>query len=411
MKKSIFIIIIILFLIILFKIIISYTPENKTIFNENIKSSNPYIYDDFSEYNNYSEIIEAPLEDLSRWRDKGTITAWLNVKDFKKINSVNLILEDVNGKDVVLKGMKNINISRDENKIKSDDVFPDYYFNCPNQSLNKWEDFMIINGNNLIFWEWNQSLNIDMSKIISVREENGLNLIDIVIHDGLCKEENSLNGEWYTPNGLPQYGVWWIKKDKLIMKNVEIEQYPSNGDHVRILSEKTTPKNFILRTRFKVINLKPDYTELLPAYLRTLFNFESTRKNTFIRIAWDFDNIYDPGHDQTILYNSLEYNYFGLQRVYPKVRYFEQEYEPDINYKPAKMKVRLKNNQEYEINVFVKNQLAIAEIYEITFYGLKKIGSVEYKFEKERPEKSYPFSIETTGNVNVELDLMEVRKI
>tara|TARA_Y100000310_G_C20699305_1_gene828215 strand:+ start:5000 stop:6244 length:1245 start_codon:yes stop_codon:yes gene_type:complete len=413
MKRIIIFVIIGLVFLIIFGIrtLILDIPENETLFSKNQDNSIHHLYEGFSSYDDYSEIIDEPLEDLSRWKEKGIITAWINVKDFSEIDRIDLILEDSEGNTEVLEGIRNLDLPREDNKIKSDDLFPDYYFNCGNQSLNKWEDFMIINGENFLFWEWNQTLSLDMGRITSIKASDELDLKEIVIHDGLCKNKNSLNGDWYSPNGLPQYGVWWINEGKLIMRNVRIEQYPSNGDHVRILSKEETPENFILKTKFRVVNLKPDYISLIPSYFKTLFRNKNNRQNTFVRIAWDFDNEYDPGHDQTLLYISLEYGYFGLQRVYPIERYFKQGYEPNFDDQKAKTRLKLSNNQDYEINIFVEGQSVIAEIYKEYIFGLKKIGEVEYTFERERPKLSFPFSIETTGNVNIELDSVEVRSL
>jgi|SRR3989344_7026587 len=366
-----------------------------------------YFYEDFEGYSQNSEIFDSGVEDLSRWKDQGVITAWTDISNRDEINRIDLKLIDSSGKDVTLYGVENLKFPLEDNRIKSNDAFLDYDFNC-DQNLTKWEDYMLIDGRNFLFWEYKDLKNVNMSEITSWRASDGSNeveIYDIVIHDGLCKNRNSLNGNWYSPNGLPQYGVWWTDNGNLIMRNIEQEQYPSNGDHVRILSTKDTPEDFLLKVRLKVTNLGKE------SFIESLNSKKNHLDNTYVRIAWDFDDEYDPGHDQTLIYNSFEYGYLGLQRVYPIERYFVQGYEPEQSDMNAKTKFTFKNNHTYEVHAKVHGKIVELEIYEDGKYYSKKVAEVNYKFEKDRPEKQYPFSIETTGNVEVIVEEIEVWKL
>jgi len=351
-----------------------------------------YFKDSFDSYDQYSEILDQAPEDLSRWQDKGVITVWTDIADWQTIQRIDLKLTDADGNFVVLNGLENIQAPREDDQIRSDDKFSDYDFNCQ-QGHTKWEDFMLVYGRNLLFYEYNQSPKIDMSRIVKWQayDDKGkeLKIYDVVIHDGLCEKVNSLNGVWYTPNGLPQYGVWWPKDDKLIIRNVKQDQYPSNGDHGRILSSYKTPQNFISRTRFTVDSIRND-------------------QNGYIRLAWDFDDQYNPGQDQTLIYASLKYGFLGLQRVYPIKRYFTQGFEPTKNSQQVKTKFTFESGKTYEIQAKVAGQKTWVEVYEIEGSHTKKVAEVEYLFKKARPTQAYPFSFETTGNIQVSLDEFEV---
>ena len=363
-----------------------------TLFERESASYRPYLQDEFDGYDENSEALNQSGEDLSRWQKAGSITGWVDIADWQKVDQIDLVLTDSSGKSVTLEGIENLKISREENKIKSDDPFPNAEFNCE-QKLTSWEDFLLVNGTNFVFWEFDKNLGIDMAHIASWQAVDGdvvMPVNDLVIHDGLCDDVNSLNGLWHTPNGLPQYGVWWPQNGQLRMRNVEQEQYPSNGDHVRILSSLGTPQNFILKTRFTVLDLGKDL------------------ENTYIRLAWDFDDQFDPGHDETIVYNTFKYKYLGLQRVFPIQRYFQQGNEPQSSDMDAKTRFAFKKGHTYEIDVKVEGKDTWVEVYEIKKNFFVRKAKLNYSFKKERPVFSYPFAMETTGNVEVSLDSFEV---
>ena len=397
----------IIFLVIAINLFYNVVLFKNTLFEE---TEGSFLIDEtFDNYELNSLILNLYSNNLSRWESNGVITAWTLINDYEKIKRIDLILKDSNGKEVKLNGIKNLNISREANKIKSNDEFPDYNFkSCKNQSLDKWEDFMLINGKNLLFWEWDETLDLDMKNITFIKalnENEEIRIFDMIVHDGLCQNINSLNGNWYSPNGLPQYGVWWVENSNLRMVNVEQEQYPSNGDHVRIISKEMTPKSFAMKVVFEVKHLPKDYRENpILKYFK-----ETNRDNTFVRIAWDFDNVYDPGHDQTILFLSADYNYVGLQRVYPIERYFKQGQEPPNN--EAKTSFKLKEGKIYEVDILVENQEIKAVIYEVSYLFLRKKAEIEYTFKKPRPDKSYPFSIESTGNIEITLKSVHIKEL
>ncbi len=371
----------------------------------------PYLQDSFDLYDDYSEVLDASRENLSRWQNAGVISAWIDVVDWRSVQYVYLTLVDSNGREVTLQSVENLDIPRENNSIKSDDAFPDFEFNCANQTIRKWEDFMLVNGRNFVFWEYTQPLPVDMSQIVSWKVSTlpgdvTIAASDIVIHDGLCGNKNSLNGAWSSPNGLPQYGVWWTSGGSLVMQKVEQEQYPSNGDHTRILSSFDTPRDFILRVKFTVENI-PESSWWGAVRGRTN---DQRLANSYIRIGWDFDDAYDPGHDQTLIYNALQYEYFGLQRVYPVERYFIQGFEPDQNDEIAKTNFSFENGKTYEVQARVEGQTVQADVYEVRALFLRKVASVRYTFTEKRPMIPYPFSIEATGNVDVIVHEIEIKR-
>jgi hypothetical protein len=363
--------------------------------------------------------VSRPIEkNLARWQNQGVLSMWIKLADATEVNRIDLRLRDADGKDVVLRGIENLHLPRERNQIKSDDDFPDHYFRG-GRGLNKWEDYLLIAGWNYVFWEYADPLPVDMSRIraheaIVVRNTDRRQemLFDnLRIQDGLLREKNPLNGNWYPPNGLPQFGVFdYEGKGRVRLLNVEWEQYPSNGDHVRILSREGSPSNFLLRVRFKVVKLAPRSASPYPRWLESWFQSggTNTRYNTYVRLQWDFDNEYDPGHDWSGVFNSLEYEYLGLCRVFPIERYFEQGSEPDRHSREASVSFRLQNKREYEFDVKVTGQKAAAVVYEVYPSVLKRVARLDYTFRKQRPVKRYPISIETTGNIQAELHYIEV---
>jgi len=246
---------------------------------------------------------------------------------------------------------------------------------------------MLANGENMVFWEWNESIPINMNE---VRVKTKYPIRDAFIIEGFCRYETPTQGNWIAPHGLIQYGFHYVENGSLFMKNVRQTQMVTNGDHTRIISNtKGTPRNFIMRVQFTPTNVQINPT-----------------KNDYVRIAWDFENEWDAGHDQTLVYLTDEYEYFGMQRVYPIIRQKEQGYENS-----PKKSFKLKNERLYEVSVRVQGQTAKSTIYERRFGLLWEKASVEYTFETPRPTESYPFSIEATGNPNLKVDFIEIRGI
>ena len=277
-------------------------------------------------------------KDLGRWQDHGVFTMWINLRDETVVDRIDLRLIDEDGKDVTLNGIQLVHLPRERNTLKTDDEFPDFFFRG-RQALLKWEDYLLIPDWNYVFWEYAKPLPIDMGhikayevRVICNTERSQPMLFDnLRIQDGLLRERNPLNGNWYSPNGLPMYGVFdYEGKGRVRLLNVKWDQYPSNGDHVRILSREATPENFLMRVRLKMVNLAPKNISAWPRWMKSWFpaKGKNSRFNTYFRLQWDFDNAYDPGHDWSGIYNSIEYEYLGFCRVYPIERYFEQGSEP-----------------------------------------------------------------------------------
>lgn len=362
--------------------------------------------------------LSRPLsQDLSRWREQGVISFWIKLGDAAQVDRIDLVLRDASGQEARLKGLANLHLPPERNQIKSDDDFPDYYFRG-RQPNTKWEDFLLISGWNFVFWEITEPLAIDFSQVASytvviVRNtavEQEMLCDNLRIQDGLLGDRNALGGRWYPPNGLPMYGVFdYDGPGRVRLQNVEWDQYPSNGDHVRILSREGTPEDFIMRLRFKVVSLAPK-ARWTPRWLKPFVKRAdaSPRYNTYFRLQWDFDNEYDPGHDWSGLYNGFEYSYLGLCRVYPIERYFDQGAEPDKNAEEGRMRFSLEDKRAYEIDVKVEGHNTVAEVYEIRGKFLKRVARVAYTFRKDRPKKCWPISVETTGNIQIELNAIEV---
>jgi len=345
-----------------------------------------YLVENFEKYGDTQILDLDGKNDFSIFQQKGMIIGWVDIEDYRLINSIDLELCDSTS-CFQIKGPDNKpDLSRLANGLWTDDDFVDYSFSC-NQSNSVWRDWMLVNGENLVFWEWDNYLPIG-TKEVTIKTSYPMR--DAFIVRGFCEDETPTNANWIAPNGLIQYGFHYIKDGSLFMKNVRQSQMVTNGDHTRIISNtKGTPRNFIMRVEFTPINVQDEPTH-----------------NDYIRIAWDFENEWDPGHDQTLVYITSEYEYFGMQRVYPIVRQKEQGYENS-----PKQHFKLKNNGKYEIYVKVYGQKAEAILYERKFGLIWEKASVKYSFTAPRPNESYPFSFEATGNPNLRIDAIDVREI
>jgi hypothetical protein len=349
-------------------------------------AAQPYLIDGFDTYENTQRVSFDDPNDFSAFLSKGIIVAWADVKDYAQINSIDLELRDASS-SYTIEGIDNKpGIPRTGNDIWTDDEFVDYTFTS-NQTNNVWRDWMLADGENMVFWEWNETLPLDM-KEITVKTSYPVR--DAFILKGFSREETPTNGNWIAPHGLLQYGFHYVENGFLYLKNVRQTQMVTNGDHVRIISNTLkTPRDFIMRVRFTPTRVQ-----------------KAATPNDYVRIAWDFEDQWDPGHDQTLVYISDQYKYFGMQRVYPIIRQKEQGYENS-----PKASFKLKNNRDYEIDMRVEGQSAWATIYEHRWGMLWKKASVEYTFKTARPAESYPFSIEATGNPNLKVDYVEVYEI
>ncbi len=360
---------------------------------------------------------------LSRWSDRGYFTSWIMLDNRSGILGVTLVVGDNNGNYRSYKELPNMQIE-DPDLIKIDDKYPDIMFIDNKEGVNKWQDFRLVSGWNYLFWrtdkgyfvdtithENDQSVdlgNITWYEIIvnlsKTTHKRVINLDNLRVQDGLQRSHNPTNGSWYPPNGAPQYGVFDIdetangsKDFKLRLFNVKQSQYPSNGDHTRILSKKPTPLNFTMQISFKLVDLPKKWKG-------NLLDYSSNRNNTWFRVQYDFDNEYDPGHDWFGSFISLEYDKFGLISSYIVTRYYEQGQEPIKFGKESRIDISIKENVLYILDINVVGQRESAILYETYGDLVREIGRVEYVFQRQRhSDKRYPISIETTGNVHADI--------
>lgn len=359
--------------------------------------------------------LNSPV-DISRWSDAGFISFWLKIEDRKGIDAVSLTLYDKDGNKREYNELSNLQTDL-PNFYDRDDPFPD--FSYPNQKNNsdQWTDFWLNKGWNFLFWQikennYKDSGIVDIKNITHVQINiktldtlisQKIILDNLRIEDGLQKEKNSTNGEWYPPLGRPQYGIFDIDnydgKSTLKLLNVRQSQYPSNGDHGRIVSKNNAPENFSMRTRFIFTDLPKTKKEV---------------QNTWFRVMYDFDPEYDPGHDWFGVYMSLEWNRFGLLTVEPLDRFKLQRQEPlNENINDSGVDFTPKENVPYEIDLTVRGQVATATIYSTDGECLNSLESVSYTFNRPRygEEKRYPFAFEITGNIKVLINEIEINKI
>ncbi len=353
---------------------------------------------------------------LSAWEGKGMITGWIKVPDRKNVQSIGLVLVDSEGNKRTFDTLENLqkNIL---NYYETDDAFPNLSFNSRTSAADEWTDFWLNTGWNFLFWKntegaykdtgnFNSEKVIEMQFILSLQpqeEDVDINLDDIRLMSGLQKNDNPLSPNWYPPLGRPQYGIYDIDTDvdgvnSLKLLNVRQNQYLSNGDHGRMLTSGLTPNNFIWRTRFTLENMQGS----------------KNMSNTWLRLMYDFDPEYDPGHDWFGFYSSFEYGKIGLLTVIPIQRFSAQTQEPltkDISISESSFD--LSEDEMYEVQMKVEGQIAEAWLYTVTgddCLHLKK--HITYTFNRERyADKRYPLGIEITGNVSARIYQVEIAEI
>lgn len=353
--------------------------------------------------------------DLSKWEKEGFITAWMKIQERKGIVGVSLRVGNQTGAYREFNQLQNLQLDV-PNNYDQDDVFPDLEYPIKKSDSDEWTDFWLNTGWNYLPWRtdngyYSDSGDIDIASInyIEIRLEVNGNLTkqnilfdNLRVQEGLQKEKNSLGGFWYSPNGRPQYGVFDIDKVSnndyaLRLLNVRQTQYPSNGDHARIISKYDTPLNFAMKTKFM------------------LTDFTSGEKgNTWFRVTYDFEPDYDPGHDWFGAYLSSEWKKFGLITVIPLEKSTSQDQEPKKNEMAlSSTDFTPKENILYELDITVNGQKTKATIYEVGDNCLKKKSQVEYQFSRLRygNDKRYPVAIESTGNVKTtiyEIEMIEL---
>lgn len=347
---------------------------------------------------------------LQRWQEGGYLTAWVNLSDRMGVKGVALRL----GSD---KGTRTFSVlpnlqTNYPNVYNQDDPFVnlDYPESISSAS---WTDYSLAKGWNYLPWRvgpdyFTDQGSFDSSHVAWYEIELytaanptpvSVTIDDLRIQDGLQKVNTVTNGNWYPPLGLPQYGVYDVQKDKsgrsyLRIQNVRQTQYPSNGDHGRLLSKMGTPKNFAMKARFTLQNVG-DGGDL---------------NNSWFRIFYDFDPSYDPGHDWFGTYFSLDYKQAGLLTVIPVERFVRQTQEPLESVKSTafRQKFMPTPGQEYEYDITVKGQQANVTVYKVDGNKLYKQIGLAYTFARARNDKGYPLGFEITGNTKVNLYDVEV---
>ena len=297
------------------------------------------------------------------------------------------------------------------NLPNSNDPFVDLAYPEPTHAA-EWTDFRITPGWNLLPWRMDQVTDeptVDLGRITwyditlqttAALRRQSISLDDLRISDGLQQAHNSVGGAWTPPLGMPQFGVFDVDRtasgsSALRLLNVRHTQYPTNGDHGRLLSRQGAPMSFAMRTRFSL-------------------NQRGSTDNTWLRLLYDFDPDYDPGHDWFGSYWSFDYHKFGLQTVIPVERFAVQAQEPAETTSKGGYRTDLSpsNGVVYEYQVTVRGQRATATVYEVHEGRLFQRASVHYTFTRARyTDKRYPIGIEITGNVQATIYAVELMEL
>lgn len=380
------------------------------------------------------------VHDLDRWAEKGYITMWLKVIDPDRIDSISLTLEDGQGNRRNYAPIENVH-SSSPNTFKNDQEYPDLVYPEGDPTRDLWADFVIAEGWNYILWRadmYHDEGAINMSSISGVYLTLATNTSvkggevtfdDLRIQDGLQKMSNPTNGMWYPPHGRPQYGVYDIDRSKdgsgseLRLLNVRNSQYPSNGDHARMISSAPVPADFVTRVKFsltqlgeedKTLRLPSPFPAWTPSELRDIPITDGLRNNTYFRITYDFEPSWDPGHEWFGAYLSLQYDRFGLASVWPIERNVLQDQEPKAGARTAATEFTPHSDVEYEMHLLVKGQFVSATIYEVSGTDcLERKAGMSYTFEHPRhgADKRYPIAIESTGSMRTIIHEVEIASL
>ncbi|MBN1171936.1 MAG: hypothetical protein JXA67_07160, partial [Micromonosporaceae bacterium] len=364
--------------------------------------------------------LPAPV-DLSRWT-AGYLTAWLRVTGRKGIGEISIVLGDDAGRTRQIAPLPNLQ-SDYPNHPRDNDPFPDLTYPETTHAA-EWTDFQVVPGWNYLPWRLDTgstaSPDFAASRVswyeITIATTGALKsqtvlLDNLRIQDGLQKAANPLAGNWHAPLGMPQYGVLDIDRTGsgltgsgqtgagqtgdwvLNLRNVRQRQYPSNGDHGRILSKWGTPVNFAFRTRL------------------TLNRLGSDTNNTWLRVFYDFEPDYDPGHDWFGGYCSLDYDIAGVLTVIPLERFSSQGQEPEQtkDYSQYRKPFEAQEHAVYEYDLTVRGQRIDVTIYEVRKDKLYQRIHLEHTFDRQRrTDRRYPFGLEITGNVTATVSSMEL---
>ena len=347
-----------------------------------------------------------PPSDLSRWQKSGYITMWMKIEDPQGIDSASLQFEDASGNRRTYAPLPNVH-SSSPNTLADDPAYPNILYAKEEKDSFEWTDFVLAPGWNYLFFrtdQFNDTGAVDLSRVskmslsfnLSSGHPQKLIFNDLRIQDGLQRSKNPTGGIWHPPLGRPQYGIYDIDVGRngaeLRLLNVRNSQYPSNGDHARMLTYANMPIDFALRTRFRFDSIGENLT------------------NTYLRVTYDFEPDWDPGHDWFGAYLSLQYKKMGLMSVQPLKRKELQQQEPSIGSSEATSPFSPKENVSYQLDIVALGQNAFATIYELNGSDFIARASVNYTFSRPRygADRRYPLAIESTGNVRTIIEAVEV---
>lgn len=377
--------------------------------------------------------------DLDRWNGSGYMTMWINAPDPKGIDSINIAVKDDSGSVRDYAPLENVH-SQNPNTFANDPDYPDLVYPEGDPARDMWVDFVLGPGWNYLLWRADQHQDqgaVDMSRIreiqISLHVNDGLAgqtliLDDLRMQDGLQKSSNPTGGMWYPPHGRPQYGVYDIDSSEdvsheLRLLNVRNSQYPSNGDHARMITSAPVPTDFVMRVKFTLTGLGHEdesfripspFPAWTPSELREIPIHEGLRNNTYFRVTYDFEPSWDPGHDWFGAYLSLQYGRLGLTSVWPIERNVLQDQEPKAGARTATTEFSPQSDVQYEMHLLAKGQFASATIYEVKSDGcLERKAGMSYTFDHPRhgSDSRYPLAIESTGNMRTIIHEVEVASL
>lgn len=369
------------------------------------------------------------LQNLTRWQKSGYITMWINVENSTGIDSLGIELQDNDGNRRYYESIPNVHVNA-SNTFGNEKEYPDLMYPEGNPKTEAWVDYQLTTGWNYVLWRADNftdegTVNMSEIKKISIQvKPNTKNFVaqqiifdDLRIQDGLQKYSNPTHGVWYPPHGRPQYGVYDIDKVgnsyELRLLNVRNTQYPSNGDHGRMISTAPVPKDFAFKVQFTFAKLKDPETSIkipLPYGLplpKIPINTD-LRNNTYFRVTYDFEPDYDPGHDWFGAYLSLQYDKLGLSSVWPIERNVLQDQEPKAGSTIASTDFTAQNNVKYEMDMVVEGQTTYVTIYEVDGTCLNHKADMIYTFQHPRHEERYPIAIESTGNLLSRIHEVEI---
>lgn len=374
---------------------------------------------------------------LSRWDDVGYITMWLNVANPDSIDTIGITFEDGQGNTRNYTPLENVHTFA-PNTFANDPDYPDLVYPEGDPTRDMWVDFVLEPGWNYLLWRadtYQDEGDVNLSNIrtilVNVQVDEVQNVGELIfddlrIQDGLQKSSNPTGGTWFPPHGRPQYGVYDIDKNKdgsgydLRLLNVKNKQYPSNGDHARMISSAPVPSDFVMRVKFTMIQLGNEDESLrlpspfpawTPSEVREIPITAGLRNNTYFRVTYDFEPSWDPGHDWFGAYLSLQYGRLGLTSVWPIERNVLQDQEPKSGSRTATTEFVPQDNVEYEMHLLAKGQFLSSTIYEVIGDDcLGRKAGMSYTFDHPRYglDKRYPLAIESTGNMRTIIHEVEI---